>query len=358
MHGRPAYRPILIAWLVALACLLAATPSRAQEDATPLDALTIAVWPEYDQQSALVFYTGIIGADVTIPAEITFKLPAGAAINAVAYMTNDGSLNNAAFSIERDELTMLSPNGTFHVEFYDSALQRDGNRRLYTMVWQSAHPVGQLTWEVQQPAGSTSMTITPGEATLLQDRFGLNIYQIQAGTVPASEVATLTLSYDKPTSDLTVELLQENGGQAPPIRTPDPDIPVGLAGAAIAVIVLLAGAAGYFFWRFRRATVPAPAAAPHAATAAVAADPTAPLSASASPEAAAVEAGLTEREIEVLGLLADGLMNKEIGRKLGISPRTVSRHRENMMSKLGLHSRTELVKFAIKIGLHDLEEGE
>jgi len=34
----------------------------------------------------------------------------------------------------------------------------------------------------------------------------------------------------------------------------------------------------------------------------------------------------------------------------------VARHRENMMTKLGMHSRTELVKFAIKIGLHDLEE--
>jgi two-component system response regulator NreC len=67
-------------------------------------------------------------------------------------------------------------------------------------------------------------------------------------------------------------------------------------------------------------------------------------------------ARLTGREQEVLTLLAEGLVNREIGEQLGISPRTVARHRENIMRKLGLHSRTELVKYAIKIGLIDIEE--
>jgi two-component system response regulator NreC len=65
---------------------------------------------------------------------------------------------------------------------------------------------------------------------------------------------------------------------------------------------------------------------------------------------------LTGREQEVLTLLAEGLVNREIGEQLGISPRTVARHRENIMRKLGLHSRTELVKHAIRIGLIDIEE--
>ena len=64
---------------------------------------------------------------------------------------------------------------------------------------------------------------------------------------------------------------------------------------------------------------------------------------------------LTDREDEVLTLIAEGLLNREIGEELGISPKTVARHRENIMRKLGLHSRTELVKYAIKIGLIDLE---
>jgi len=64
---------------------------------------------------------------------------------------------------------------------------------------------------------------------------------------------------------------------------------------------------------------------------------------------------LSKREQEVLELVADGLTSPQIGEKLGISPRTVSRHRERIMNKLDLHSSTELVKFAIRTGLVDLQ---
>src|SRR5512134_2348903 len=61
--------------------------------------------------------------------------------------------------------------------------------------------------------------------------------------------------------------------------------------------------------------------------------------------------GLTEREQEVLAHLADGASNEEIAETLNISPKTVARHRENIMRKLNLHSRSELVKYAIRKGI-------
>ncbi len=61
--------------------------------------------------------------------------------------------------------------------------------------------------------------------------------------------------------------------------------------------------------------------------------------------------GLTERERQVLILVADGLSNQEVADKLIISVKTVERHRANILAKLGLHSRTELVKYAIRKGL-------
>lgn len=60
---------------------------------------------------------------------------------------------------------------------------------------------------------------------------------------------------------------------------------------------------------------------------------------------------LTPRESEVLSLLAEGKTNDEIAEILTISVHTVARHRENLMGKLGLHSRSELVKYAIRKGL-------
>jgi DNA-binding NarL/FixJ family response regulator len=60
---------------------------------------------------------------------------------------------------------------------------------------------------------------------------------------------------------------------------------------------------------------------------------------------------LSDRERQVLELIAQGLTGPQIGVKLGISHRTVARHRERIMAKLQVHSSTELVKFAIRTGM-------
>lgn len=62
-------------------------------------------------------------------------------------------------------------------------------------------------------------------------------------------------------------------------------------------------------------------------------------------------ADLTPREQEILTCIAEGLSNPEIAQKLVISVKTVDRHRENIMHKLNLHSRVDLVKYAIREGL-------
>jgi len=64
---------------------------------------------------------------------------------------------------------------------------------------------------------------------------------------------------------------------------------------------------------------------------------------------------LTAREQEILRLLAEGLPTKEIAEKLFISPKTVENHRTNIMNKLELHSTIELVRYAAKLGLIDMD---
>ena len=64
---------------------------------------------------------------------------------------------------------------------------------------------------------------------------------------------------------------------------------------------------------------------------------------------------LTEREREVLTLIAEGRSNQDIADALVISIKTVNRHRENIMAKLNLHTRVELVRYAIEKGLIDLK---
>ena len=60
---------------------------------------------------------------------------------------------------------------------------------------------------------------------------------------------------------------------------------------------------------------------------------------------------LTNRERQVLGLLADGLGNKQIAARLGISTNTVKTHLELLFDKLGVSSRTEAVATAARRGL-------
>ena len=63
---------------------------------------------------------------------------------------------------------------------------------------------------------------------------------------------------------------------------------------------------------------------------------------------------LTDRELEVLRLAADGLTNRQIGRRLQISENTVKNHIRNILEKLHLHSRMEAVLYAVREELIDL----
>lgn len=62
---------------------------------------------------------------------------------------------------------------------------------------------------------------------------------------------------------------------------------------------------------------------------------------------------LSKRELQVLERVAQGMTSVQIGEALGISPKTVARHRERIMRKLNMHSSAELVRFAIRTGLID-----
>ena len=64
---------------------------------------------------------------------------------------------------------------------------------------------------------------------------------------------------------------------------------------------------------------------------------------------------LSLRERQVLEMVAQGWNNQQIGENLDLSPKTIARHRERIMNKLNMHSRTELVKFAIRSGLVRLD---
>jgi DNA-binding NarL/FixJ family response regulator len=64
---------------------------------------------------------------------------------------------------------------------------------------------------------------------------------------------------------------------------------------------------------------------------------------------------LTMREREIIQMVAEGRSSNQIGNKIGISPRTVEIHRSNLMKKLGLKNQAELILYAIKHGIMQLD---
>ena len=70
-----------------------------------------------------------------------------------------------------------------------------------------------------------------------------------------------------------------------------------------------------------------------------------------SPDSAMGLSELSAREREVMALTAEGFSSREIGEKLFVSPKTVDTYRARIMEKLGLNHRSELVRFALKVGL-------
>jgi two-component system nitrate/nitrite response regulator NarL len=79
------------------------------------------------------------------------------------------------------------------------------------------------------------------------------------------------------------------------------------------------------------------------------------LVAQSAPVAGPIASRLTTREQEVLGLLADGLEQDDIAKRLFISPKTVAKHIERILSKLGVHSRAQAVVLALR---GDSSEGQ
>ena len=63
---------------------------------------------------------------------------------------------------------------------------------------------------------------------------------------------------------------------------------------------------------------------------------------------------LTEREREVMQLIAEGKSNKEVAQQLDLSVKTVDSHRRNLKVKLGIHETAGLVRHALKLGLVEI----
>lgn len=242
--------------LIVIGAALAPGAAQAQ---TPghLSQVLIQVWPEFDRPEALVFMVGQAAPNTTLPAGLDFRLPAGAQVNAVAYLDDSGTLTDKVeHSVDGDTVTIVSPNGNFHIEYYDPALKKDGAARSYQITWQQNTSVDRLIWQVEQPAGAKDFTVTPAGSGAATDENGLPVVQVDSGEVQAGQAITVSISYVNARGALSKDVLPTPQPTAGPAPSAQADTPASLAIAGgllalviVAIVLMYAGSRLSIFTR-------------------------------------------------------------------------------------------------------------
>lgn len=234
---------------------------RAQE-VPSLDTLTIDLWPEYDDPGVLVIYKAILSPQVTLPAEVTFRIPVQAGEpSAVAVGPDPNSVADVVYDTQVMgdwiDVSFIATTPAIQFEYYDPGLVKDGSQRSYRYEWPGDLAVNSITAQIQHPIGASNVTVAPAAGRVIQggDGFAYNI--IEVGALQAGIPFEINLSYQKDSDALSIQSLQIQ-----PSATLSPGS-VGMLNLGQWWIWLLAalglfmiGGGGYWYWRLSRQETP------------------------------------------------------------------------------------------------------
>jgi hypothetical protein len=243
-------------WLTSLFLGLAfAFPSLAAAQAeTSLSIVNVKLWPEYDQPGMLVIYDFQPAQDITLPARISFHIPADASVNAVAKLSS-GDFVNSNFEGPTPEgewqvLTLVVDTATAYRFEYYQPLNITGSTRQFSYLWYGDYAVSAFSISVQQPVDATNMTTDPAFDPK-QETDGLTYYNSPSFSIKAGEQFSLNLQYQKTSDRLTVP--SSNIQPSEPINA-DTQGRVSLSNylpyilGAVGVIFVVGGLGYYFLW--------------------------------------------------------------------------------------------------------------
>jgi len=238
--------------------VLLAIPSLAvAQSAVHLATLDVKFWPEYDKPGVLVIYDFQLPADATLPVSVTFRIPAGVTVHAVAALENGGLFEvpydgpTAAGDAQTLTLT-VDKQTSYHFEYY-APIHKSGDKRQFSFVWAGEYAVDKLSVSVQQPPSATSLVGTPALKAAVETD-GLTYHTAQVDGLKAGEPFNLNVEYNKSTDVLTAPTpsvqpaypLDQNTTGRVSLGNYAPYLVGGLG------ILLVAGGLGYYFLWGRR----------------------------------------------------------------------------------------------------------
>lgn len=173
----------------------------AQEGLT-LSSLEIDLWPEYDRPNMLVIYHATLPPEISLPVEVTFRIPADAGNpNAVAMRQLDGSLISTPFDRQVNGewglITFTATSPKIQLEYYDPSLEKEAEQRHYEYTWPGDYAVQNLTIQAQLPIGAEDVRFSPSINSNFTGQDGMVYYATEVGTLSAGETYTIAMEYAK-----------------------------------------------------------------------------------------------------------------------------------------------------------------
>ncbi len=201
--------------------------ARAQASAS-INALTVGIWPEYDQPEVLYIYTVQLAPGTSLPASFSLPIPAAAREPiAVAKQGLDGKLYDAQYTrqVQGDwaTITVQTDSLTNRMEYYGN-LDIRGQSRTILWTWPGGPALGDLSFKVQQPIGATGLSVVPASTQATTETDGLTYYSGDLGPVAASATSRIEVTYTRSTPELTTALLPTTAPSSsePPISQAGP----------------------------------------------------------------------------------------------------------------------------------------
>ncbi|HKZ53947.1 MAG TPA: zinc ribbon domain-containing protein [Anaerolineales bacterium] len=239
-------------WIALLLFVLLLAPASFAQEATAIERLEIAFWPEYDQPAVLVIYRITLPAGTPLPAQVSVSIPAAVGEPlAVAWVNAAGDLLLAQYErqVQGEWATIRLTTESLQAQLeYYAELPVDAQIRRFTFTWPGGQALGALAYEFQEPSGAREVTISPAATDQRVAGSGLTLRSAELGPQAADAQAEIRFSYERSTSQLSVqpEVPQEETtkGSTPDLRTLVPWVAGGLG-----VVLLAAG--GYWWLRLR-----------------------------------------------------------------------------------------------------------
>ncbi|MBG7609510.1 MAG: zinc ribbon domain-containing protein [Anaerolineae bacterium] len=198
-----------ITLLAFLLIILTFGAAQAQE-AVNLSFLQVDLWPEYDRPEVLVIYRIQLASDLTLPQDVTFRIPASVGEpHAVAFQQPGGSLLTANYTRRVDGewalITVTASTPNIQIEYYDSTLEKTASDRHYQFTWTSEYAVDEMIVKVQQPPTATNISVEPDLGSFQAGPDGLTYYDLKIGAISTGDAVSVKLDYQKDNDLLSIE---------------------------------------------------------------------------------------------------------------------------------------------------------